>query len=237
MRAEAMDLLHFIGNIGCALVLGVLIGLERQYRQHPAGLRTNALVCMGAALFVSLSFLMMTIDKSIDPTRIASYVVSGVGFLGGGVILREGLNVRGMSTAATLWCSAAVGSLAGAGFPLHAALATAAVLAVHLGLRPVALWIDKRQQKAVNVETTYRLQVVCSQAQEVVIRSILMRHVNSKESMHLQGIAIRDAEQPDHTAVVADIYSTIRNDKAMEELVSRINIEPSVTSVRWERLA
>jgi len=232
-----MNLLHFIGNIGSALVLGVLIGLERQYRQHPAGLRTNALVCMGAALFVSLSFLMMTIDKSIDPTRIASYVVSGVGFLGGGVILREGLNVRGMSTAATLWCSAAVGSLAGAGFPLHAALATVAVVAVHLSLRPVALWIDKRQQKAVNVETSYRLQVVCSQAQEVVIRSILMRHVNSKASMHLQGIAIRDAEQPDHTTIVAEVYSTIRNDKAMEELVSRINIEPSVTSVRWERLA
>ena len=94
-----MELLHFVFNVGTALLMGVAIGLERQIQQHVAGLRTNALVCVGAALFVSLSRLMGDHDS---PTRIASYIVSGIGFLGGGVILRDGLTVKGMNTAATL---------------------------------------------------------------------------------------------------------------------------------------
>src|SRR5262245_50173167 len=98
--------------------MGVAIGLERQFRQHTAGLRTNALVCVGAALFVSLSRF---ISPDTSPTRVAAQVVSGIGFLGGGVILREGFNVRGMNTAATLWCSAAVGTLAGAGLLIQGA--------------------------------------------------------------------------------------------------------------------
>src|SRR6516225_3405891 len=112
-----MSLAQFVLDIGAAILMGVTIGLERQFGQHTAGLRTNALVCVGAALFVSLSGL--TADTN-SPTRIASYVVSGIGFLGGGVILREGMSVKGMNTAATLWCSAAVGSLAGAGFLIEA---------------------------------------------------------------------------------------------------------------------
>src|SRR6267378_2895759 len=111
--------LEFFFNAALALVLGTIIGLERQLRQHPAGLRTNALVALGAALFVSMSFL---IDKEGDRTRIAGQVVSGIGFLAGGVILREGFNVRGMNTAATLWCSGAIGTLAGAGLLAQGAI-------------------------------------------------------------------------------------------------------------------
>jgi putative Mg2+ transporter-C (MgtC) family protein len=88
-----MPLLSFTLNIGAALLMGMVIGLERQFRQHPAGLRTNTLVCVGAALFVSVGLL---IDHESSPTRVAAQVVSGIGFLGGGVILREGFNVRGM---------------------------------------------------------------------------------------------------------------------------------------------
>src|ERR1700722_15434038 len=98
-----MDSSTFALRIGFALLLGALIGLERQWRQHTAGLRTNTLVCLGAALFVSLAPL---IGQPSESTRDAAQVVSGIGFLGGGVILREGFTVRGMNTAATLWCSA-----------------------------------------------------------------------------------------------------------------------------------
>src|SRR6516165_475565 len=118
----------FLLNVALALLFGMAIGLERQWRQHQAGLRTNTLVALGAALFVSLSRLM---DDSGNPTRIASYIVSGLGFLGGGVILRDGLNVKGLNTAASLWCSGAVGTLCGAGYAGHALLGTAAVVAVH----------------------------------------------------------------------------------------------------------
>ncbi len=229
-----MDTLHFALRIAVALVLGVVIGLERQFRQHPAGLRTNALVSVGAALFVSLTHLIGDRDS---PTRIASYIVSGVGFLGGGVILREGMNVKGMATAATLWCSAAIGTLSGAGYPLHAVIGTGFVLLLHLGLRPIARWIDARVRMAVNVEIAYRMRVICDQKDEGIIRTILLRHVNTHPGMTLQGLATQDDDHPDKTAVVADIFSTRRDDRAMEDLMSRLNIEPTVTSVRWEHMS
>lgn len=229
-----MEVAHFTLRILVAVILGMVIGLERQFRQHPAGLRTNALVCVGAALFVSLTHLMGDHDS---PTRIASYIVSGVGFLGGGVILREGLNVKGMATAATLWCSAAIGTLSGAGYPLHALIGTLAVLLLHIGLRPIARAIDDRVRLAVNVEMSYRLRVLCDEKHEGIIRTILLRHVNAHPGMTIQGIATQNDDNPDKTAVVADIFSLRRNDKAMEEVMSRLNIEPTVTAVRWEHVS
>jgi putative Mg2+ transporter-C (MgtC) family protein len=231
-----VDPLHFAQNLGAALLLGLVIGLERQFRQHPTGMRTNALVCVGAALFVSLSYLMKDAGvEGVDPTRIASYVVSGIGFLGGGVILREGLTVRGMSTAATLWCTAAIGTLAGSGFPLHAAGGALVVLALHLCLRPVGRWIDAKTRRATDVEMSYRIRVVCERRGEAVIRTILMRHINAHPSMTVQGLSTQDAERTDLAEVVADVFSASRNDRAMEDLMSRIHIEPGVTSARWER--
>ncbi len=229
-----MELAYFTMNILAALSMGVAIGLERQFRQHPAGLRTNALVCVGAALFVSLSRLVAP-DSS--PTRVAAQVVSGIGFLGGGVILREGLNVKGLNTAATLWCSGAVGTLAGAGFPLHGLIGTLTILALNLGLRPVSRRIDARLKTSVDVETSYRVRVVCAEAQEVLIRTILMRHVNSLAKMTIQGISTQETERHGQAAVVADIFAAERSDKEIQDLMNRINIEPSVTSVRWEKVA
>jgi putative Mg2+ transporter-C (MgtC) family protein len=226
-----MDFFLDIAHIAVALVLGMIIGLERQWRQHPAGLRTTALVCLGAALYVWLAHLVT--DNS--PSRIAAQVVSGVGFLGGGVILREGLNVRGLSTAATLWCSAAVGSLAGAGFPAHAVVGTFAVLGMNLMMRPVSRWIDTRVSKSVDVETHYLLRVVCHHGHEATIRTILLRHINSHAAMFVQGVSTQETDQDDRSAVVAEIFSIVRNDKALEEVVSRLTIEPGVTAVRWER--
>src|SRR5271165_550822 len=107
-----MMLTTFLIAFGAALGMGLLIGVERQFGQHPAGLRTNALVCGGAALYVLMA---RSLDSGTETARVAAQIVSGVGFLGGGVILREGLTVRGLTTAATIWCTAAVGTLCGAG--------------------------------------------------------------------------------------------------------------------------
>ena len=228
-----MDVVTFAVNMGAALLMGMAIGVERQYRQHRAGLRTNTLVCLGAALFVSLAPLM---DHESSPTRIAAQVVSGVGFLGGGVILREGLSVRGLATAATLWCSAAVGSLAGLGFVVHGAIGTAGVLFVHLALRPLVQKIEARTKGTGEIETLYRLRVLCNGPDAPTIRAIFMRHVNAQPAMTVQGISTQDTDQPDKEAVVVDIFSTERNDRYMNDLVSRISIEPSVTGVSWERV-
>jgi putative Mg2+ transporter-C (MgtC) family protein len=226
---------HFLLNIAVALVLGIAIGFERQFRQRTAGLRTNALVCVGAALFVSLGVLLERGDAT-SAARIASQIVCGIGFLGGGVILREGFNVRGMNTAATLWCSAAVGTLAGSGWLLEAVLGTAIVLTIHLGLRPVVRRIDAHLKMLPEAEAVYQMHVVCQGTQAAVVRNVFMRHVNAQANMMVQGISTRDTDEAETKEVVAEIYCSMGNDKYMNELVARLNVEPSVTSVSWKKV-
>jgi putative Mg2+ transporter-C (MgtC) family protein len=217
---------------GIALLMGVVIGLERQWFHHPAGLRTNALVALGASLFVGLSGLLGGAESS--PTRIAAQVVSGLGFLGGGVILREGLTVRGLNSAATIWCSGAIGCLCGARYPIAALVGTAGVLLIHLGLRPLALYLEARREVAVNIESFYRLRVECASENDTVVRSILLRHVGDYKRMSLKALATAEVDDK-WTSVTADIFSLDRNDRAMEELVARICIDPQIKSIRWER--
>lgn len=223
----------FILNTGVALLMGMLIGVERQWRQHTAGLRTNTLVALGSALFVGLSTF---IDTEASPTRIAAQVVSGLGFLGGGVILREGLNIRGLNTAATIWCSGAVGCLAGAGFPLQAMVGTAGVLFVHLGLRPMTRWIDNKVRTSNDVEMVYRLRVEADANQDAHIRYILLRHINEQPRITLQGMSHEEAEG-DSTVIVAEIFAMERNDRLMEEILARVSIEPVIKAVSWQRTA
>jgi putative Mg2+ transporter-C (MgtC) family protein len=118
--------------IGFFLAVG--IGIERQWLKKRAVLKTNVLVTLGSAMFTMLS-IMTPGDAS--PTRIAAQIVSGVGFLGGGVILREGASVKGTNTAATIWCAAAIGSLVGSGFLVPAYLSTLAVIGANLLSKPL----------------------------------------------------------------------------------------------------
>jgi putative Mg2+ transporter-C (MgtC) family protein len=141
-----------------------------------------------------------------------------------------------MNTAATLWCTGAVGTLAGAGFLPEAATGTAAVLIVHLGLRPVVRWIEARTRTTTDVETYYRLRVTCADEAGPHVRTILMRHIGGKPRMSVQGIATEETDK-EGRVVVADVYALGRNDRAMEEVVARLGIEPEVTVVSWQRTA
>lgn len=114
-------------RLAAALLLGGIIGWERELQRMPAGFRTHALVSLGAAIFTVVSAYGLTGPQS-DPTRIAAQVVSGVGFLGGGAILHHGGTVRGLTTAASLWAVAAVGMAAGAGLMIMAAVSTILVI-------------------------------------------------------------------------------------------------------------
>ena len=134
---------NYLVRIGCAFLMGALIGIERQYRQRNAGLRTNILVSVGAAAFTVLS-CDMTLGNG-DPSRIAAQIVSGIGFLGGGLILKDGFNVRGLNTAATIWCSAACGTLSGVGLYAEAAVLVAFVLITHCLFRPLCSWIERKR--------------------------------------------------------------------------------------------
>jgi putative Mg2+ transporter-C (MgtC) family protein len=121
--------------------LGAAIGVEREYRRKPAGLRTNILIGLGAALFTIVSIQIG--GTGATPDRIAAQVVTGVGFLGGGAILRSGHNVQGMTTAATIWVNAAIGIAAGTGQFAMAAEATAITLVVLAILGPVEGYFEK----------------------------------------------------------------------------------------------
>ena len=228
-----MTIDRFIVDVVIAVVLGAAIGFERQYRQHPAGLRTNALVCLGAALYVLLSRLW--IGES-SPTRIAAQVVSGIGFLGGGVILREGFTVRGMTTAATLWCSAAVGTLVGGGFKREASIGTVAILVVNFALRPLVRFMETRVMTTPDLESQYRLRAVATTEHEGQVRAIFMRELAAVRGMAPHKLEIQESEQHDKSSIIADIYSSSRNDEFMNNLVSRINAEKCVSTVSWERV-
>jgi putative Mg2+ transporter-C (MgtC) family protein len=221
----------FAVNCGVALMLGLAIGLERQLHQHPAGLRTNALLALGAALFVSLSPLL----RDPSPTHVAAQVASGIGFLCGGVILRDGLTVKGLTTAATLWCSGAIGALSGSGFPRLALISTVIILITNVGLHPISEWLDARIKTTGGVETNYRLRVICGNSDESAVRAILFDSVNAHPRMVVHGIVIQSSDQPGQSLIVANIFSTVLDDRAMQETVTRINLEPSVKSVSWDR--
>src|SRR5262249_20833059 len=137
---QSADFIDTLVSLATAFVLGTLIGAERQYRQRTAGLRTNVLVAAGAAAFVDLA---MHLTGPAGGGRVIASVVSGIGCLGAGVIMKQGMDVRGLNTAATLWASAAVGSCAGADLVAQAIAVTAFVLAGNTLLRPLVNAINR----------------------------------------------------------------------------------------------
>jgi putative Mg2+ transporter-C (MgtC) family protein len=153
-----MDFRDVVFRLGIALLFGAVIGFERQWRQRMAGLRTNALVSLGAAGFVVFA---STIAEGGSPASVAAQIVSGIGFLGAGVILREGVNVRGLNTAATLWCAAMVGTFAGAGQLVASLIAAAFVLLTNLFLRPLVRLINRQPFGAAEIETHYSVELRC----------------------------------------------------------------------------
>jgi putative Mg2+ transporter-C (MgtC) family protein len=231
---DAMMLFKFAGHILIALALGTIIGAERQRRQRLAGMRTNALVALGAAMFVSIS--QMTSPDS-SPTRIAAQVVSGIGFLGAGLILREGFNVQGLNTAATLWCSGAVGALAGGGFAVEAVCGAAAVVLTHTVLRPLGRILDQ-QRHAINAaeekvqDTIYRITLVCRNRDEQRLRALLLHTVN-QTGLSLRSLLSEDINGTDKLEICAETLMHGRDDRKMEEIVSRLSLESSVSAVSW----
>lgn len=210
-----MTLMDFVVRLAVAFVLGSSIGLERQWRQRMAGLRTNTLVATGSALFVMMS-VMTTNDSS--PNRIAAQVVSGIGFLGAGVIMRDGLNIRGLNTAATLWCSAAIGVMTGAGFLVEAFIGTGTILLANIGLRPLAQKVNKAPNDATEEEIQYCIEVTCRTEYETHVRTLLL-HMVSGELLALHSLHSEEADEDKSKDVVEArlLSSTGRVDHTVEK--------------------
>jgi putative Mg2+ transporter-C (MgtC) family protein len=226
-----MSTVEMLLRLGAGMGLGAVIGFERQYRARMAGLRTNALVAVGATLFVLLSANGFH-GATADPTRVAAQIVSGIGFLGAGVILRDGLNVRGLNTAATLWCSAAVGALAAAGMFPVAFAGTVLVVVVNVALRAAGRVVDPRPDTGDEHPITYTFFAVTRDEQEAHVRALLVQALTRTE-FRVRSIASSNTDTNGHVEVRAELVGDQRDDRQMESAVSRLSLEPSVTSIRW----
>jgi putative Mg2+ transporter-C (MgtC) family protein len=216
-------------NLGVATLLGACIGFERQWRQRMAGLRTNTLVAIGAASFVVFESLY---PDEASPTRVAAQVVSGIGFLGAGIIFREGLQVTGLNTAATLWCSAAVGLLAGGGHPLHAAAATSFVVLINLTLRPLVRLINRQPIVQAETDLHYSVRVVCRSPEEAHVRALLLQGAGNGH-LSLRQLDSTDLEDGGRVEVNAMLTSPIKCDAVLEQVVGRLSLEPTVSAASW----
>src|ERR1700688_2852336 len=226
---NVLRLLTTVSELGLAVVLGGLIGFERQWHQKMAGLRTNALVALGASGFVILG----TMIGNGDPPPIAAQVVTGIGFLGAGIILREGINGMGLNTAAALWCSAMVGTFAGAGQVWPSIAAAAFVIATNLLLRPLVRRFNRQVFTAANVEAHYTVEVVCRSSEEARTRSQLL-HALSQAGLGLRRIDSEDIPDTSKVSVTAQAMMAVRNDSALEQIVGRLSLEPYVSAATWQ---
>lgn len=226
-----MPLSDLVLRVSVALVLGALIGAERQWRQRRAGLRTNTLVSVGSALFVTISASVT--GGEVDPTRVAAQVVSGIGFLGAGVILREGLNIRGLNTAATLWCSAAVGSLSGSGLLIHATIGTAAILLANLGLRSLAIGINRQPVEDVEGEASYRVSITCRREDQVHVRAMMLQAAYANQ-IAVRRLSSAASRQDEAQVVVSGFLVGTRDERRIEQALRRLTVQPEVRSISWE---
>ncbi len=221
--------LDTVVSLAAAFVLGTLIGAERQYRQRTAGLRTNVLVAVGAAAFVDLG---MRIAGSVEAVRVISYVVSGVGFLGAGVIMKEGMNVRGLNTAATLWCSAAVGACTGADMLAEGALLTVLIIAGNTLLRPLVNAINRIPINEAASEATYEVRLSVDAAATPLARERLVDALEAAQYPVSDVQVIEHGDGP--VELVAILVSTAVSADELDAVVTRLQRQPGVVHANWE---
>ncbi len=224
---NSTELLNTFVSLLVALVLGTLIGAERQYRQRNAGLRTNALVALGASAFVDLGMRLM---GNQGATQVLAYVASGVGFLGAGVILKEGMNIRGLNTAATIWCSAVTGAFAGADHPAEAALLCAFVLAGNTFLRPLVNLIERAPIDESQIEATYEVRVTTDDASRDALRDLIEDRL---EAAKYPAREIRIVERDDDIEIIATLAAPSVEAEELDELVADLARLDAVTHATW----
>jgi len=214
--------------LAAAFVLGTAIGLERQWRQRTAGLRTTVLVAIGSAGFADLGARLLGADGA---TRLIGYVISGIGFLGAGVILKDGANIRGLNTAATLWCAAAVGSFCGSGLPVEAAALTLFVLAANTALRPLVDLVSRRPLEGTGTEAHYRVHAICDIDAVPDVRDLMTALLDAAH------YPVRDietlAEGDNRVELAASLMPTSAKPADLDAVVTALERSSRVRSATW----
>lgn len=214
---DMYQLSNSVLGLTVAFALGGLIGIERQYRQRTAGLRTHILVTLGAAVFVNLA---QSIDGYDGAVRVIAYVVSGIGFLGAGVIMRQDGGIQGLNTSATIWCSGAVGAAAGANMYTIAILATVFVLSINILLRPIVNIIDR---KPINNQTeiTHNINIITNiKDTKKVIQH--MRNVLAVVNIQMQDFSINSFGH-DEVIIKAVLVVTSISQEEMNDILNTLN--------------
>ena len=228
MGFTAVQLGEAAVNLAIALTCGALIGSERQVRQRMAGLRTNALVAFGAACFVVFSSLF---PDELSPTRVGAQVVSGIGFLGAGIIFRHGFSVHGLNTAATLWCSAAVGLMAGAGAISMSLLATSAVIFVNLGLRPLVKWLKRKTNAGVPLEQEYKVSLKCAEKSVSKVRAVAIQSL-SQRGVRLVGFDMSKSGGEATLEIMVAVNDLLEG--TIDQIVSPLLIDNRIGALNWD---
>ena len=219
-----MDLDIFVMRLSICLLLSIVIGLERQYRHGSVGLRTYVLVSIGAFLFNYATYSFTDHDMS----RIASAIVSGIGFLGAGMIIKDGKSIRGLNTAATLWCVAAIGLLTSTGMLWEAIIGTIFVLISNIVLRLISLFVMKNVEK--NYKELCNITIVCESDIEVIVRSAFSKYIE-KQELKLSNLEKKNTSNGD-----VKLIATIETSRVelVKKLVQNLSAEPGVLTISWE---
>ena len=220
----------FVLRIFLSMMLGFLIGLERQLTGHPAGIRINVLICMGTCFFTLFPLLY----GSDQVFRVGSSIISGVGFLCSGVIFKDSGTVRGMNTAATLWCTAAIGILASTGLYAIAVTAAGMLIGSNLLLRPLA---KKLQPLTTGDESEqqYRISIICQADAEQDIRSLLINS-NACKTLYLHNLESGDVVG-DKVEIIAEYCSSGKSKRnVLEGIIGQTLAIPEVVNAGWEIL-
>jgi len=214
--------------LAVAFLLGTLIGFERQWRQRSAGLRTTTLVATGAAAFADMG---VRLAGTTGATRIIAYIVSGIGFLGAGVILKDGTNIRGLNTAATLWCSAAVGAFAGSGLLLESAVLTLFVLAGNTLLRPLVNYINRRPIDERVTEALYTIHVVCDHQAISDARDLLFSRLEAANYPIREIDTVSEGDEQVELAAV--LVPTSAEPAELDDVVASLKQSAMIKSATW----
>ncbi|MBR3150278.1 MAG: MgtC/SapB family protein [Eubacterium sp.] len=228
----------FAIHLLAATVLGAIIGFERQWTRHQAGILTNVIVCIGSFAFTAFSFI--TLNGGVDITRVASGIVSGIGFLGAGLILREGSNIRGLNTAATVWATAAVGILCCLSNLEYAILTGVMIVILHLVLHPISDYISKlrkydKNDKKKNMEAFYRISVVCPEESELEVRKNIMSIIKNEPDVLLHTLESTNSRSDEHNKKIrAHISTKTENAALVESLITKVGKNEEIVSAGWK---
>jgi putative Mg2+ transporter-C (MgtC) family protein len=240
---KGMDSIWHISNwdltlrLLTAALLGGLVGLEREWNNHSAGLRTHILVCIGSAAIVLLSIygfseFVYEDNVRVDPARLAAQVISGIGFLGAGTIMRTGFTVSGLTTAASIWVVAAIGLCAGAGFLYAATLVTVMVLVILFLMNKMEkYWMSHRKSQEISFRAIDKPGVLGNISSKFGESGIQIVHVQMKPEGQLEMAGVM-------VPVIEIVFSVRANQvDSLLEAIDRISLSDEIMSVESKRIS